>query len=109
MGSNRVYFVHSFRATREEANREWVAATCGYSSEFVAAVAKEKVVATQFHPEKSGPVGLDVYKAFLKGEALGVTAEGKAVPGGPGGAGLAENTFCLLTYSTIGAVDAFLC
>ena len=57
LGDRRVYFVHSFRATPSPANAEWVAATSEYAGEFVAALSKGTVTATQFHPGKSGAGG----------------------------------------------------
>lgn len=67
LGDRRVYFVHSFRAAPSPANADWVAATSEYAGEFVAALAKGEVTATQFHPEKSGAAGLDVLRGFLEG------------------------------------------
>ncbi len=58
-----VYFVHSYHAT----DCPNVSATCRYGQEIVAAVAKEKVWGCQFHPEKSGSVGLNVLRAFCEG------------------------------------------
>lgn len=56
-----VYFVHSFCATRCE---ESVLATAEYGANLTAAVAKDNVCGCQFHPEKSGQVGLEILKAF---------------------------------------------
>lgn len=67
LGDRRVYFVHSFRAAPTAANAEWVAATSEYAGDFIAALSKGAVVATQFHPEKSGAAGLDVLRGFLEG------------------------------------------
>jgi imidazole glycerol-phosphate synthase len=70
-GAGRVYFVHSYRVKPNKENADWVAATCDYGREegdglpFIAAVAKGNLFATQFHPEKSGPIGLHIFKAFL--------------------------------------------
>lgn len=50
-------------------NSEWVLATSEYGGEFVAAVRRGNVYATQFHPEKSGAAGLDVLRGFLEPEA----------------------------------------
>ena len=58
-----VYFVHSFYATDCE---ESVIATCEYGAELTAAVAKDNVYGCQFHPEKSGKVGLAILKAFVE-------------------------------------------
>lgn len=58
-----VYFVHSYylRAQRQED----VAAVADYIHEFHAAAERENVFATQFHPEKSGEVGLAILKNFV--------------------------------------------
>lgn len=64
----RVYFVHSYRAEPSEANSEWVLSTTEYAGEFVSVVNKGEVYATQFHPEKSGSVGLSILQAFLDPE-----------------------------------------
>lgn len=78
VGGRRVYFVHSYRATPSEANRDWVLATSGYGSEFVAAVNKGHVAACQFHPEKSGATGLAILRAFLEPESAEAQAEREA-------------------------------
>ncbi len=59
-----VYFVHSFYATD---CAEAVIATTEYGAELTAAVAKGSVMGCQFHPEKSGPVGLGILKTFCEG------------------------------------------
>ena len=56
-----VYFVHSFYAADCE---DSLIATTEYGRELTAAVAKENVMGCQFHPEKSGPVGLSILRAF---------------------------------------------
>ncbi|MBI2885684.1 MAG: imidazole glycerol phosphate synthase subunit HisH [Chloroflexi bacterium] len=58
------YFVHSYYV--EPAQRELVAAETSYGVDFCCAVARGNLFATQFHPEKSGPLGLRVYDNFLK-------------------------------------------
>ncbi|KAK3246846.1 hypothetical protein CYMTET_43634 [Cymbomonas tetramitiformis] len=63
----RVYFVHSFRALETEKNSEWVLSTTDYGGEFVSSIQKGQVTAMQFHPEKSGAVGLELFKSFLEG------------------------------------------
>lgn len=60
-GEPWVYFVHSYAA--DVSNN--VIATCSYGSEVVAAVQRDNVFATQFHPEKSGPVGLQIIQNFV--------------------------------------------
>ena len=58
-----VYFVHSFYAAECDA---YVTATAEYGAELTAAVAKGNVYGCQFHPEKSGSVGLSILKAFAE-------------------------------------------
>lgn len=55
-----VYFVHSFYL--EAKDRNLVAATCDYGVTIDAAIGSGRVFATQFHPEKSGEVGLMILK-----------------------------------------------
>ena len=57
-----VYFVHSYKAP---VGADTVAAS-EYGGEFTAVVAEGNVVGTQFHPEKSGDVGLRMLKNFAK-------------------------------------------
>ena len=58
-----VYFVHSYFATDCQ---DSVIATAEYGKELTAAVAKDNVMGCQFHPEKSGKVGLSILKAFCE-------------------------------------------
>ena len=58
-----VYFVHSFYAADCEA---FTVATAEYGAELTAAVARDNVYGCQFHPEKSGTVGLKILKAFAE-------------------------------------------
>ncbi|WP_316622437.1 imidazole glycerol phosphate synthase subunit HisH [Ruminococcus sp.] len=58
-----VYFVHSYYATDCE---DAVTATAEYSAELTASVEKDNVYGCQFHPEKSGDVGLKILKAFCE-------------------------------------------
>ncbi|MBO5222122.1 MAG: imidazole glycerol phosphate synthase subunit HisH [Clostridia bacterium] len=58
---DHVYFVHSFHGTDCE---KYTAATTEYGGILTAAVAKDNVVGCQFHPEKSGSVGLTILKSF---------------------------------------------
>ncbi len=57
------YFVHSFYAV--PANDANVVGTTDYGAPFCSAVAYENIFATQFHPEKSADVGLQLYRNFL--------------------------------------------
>lgn len=56
-----VYFVHSFCGIDCKVN---TIATSEYGAEVTAAVARDNVFGVQFHPEKSGQVGLNILKAF---------------------------------------------
>lgn len=58
-----VYFVHSFYAVSP---RENIIAYTEYGAELTAAVACDNVYGCQFHPEKSGSVGLSILKAFCE-------------------------------------------
>ena len=58
-----VYFVHSFYGADCD---ESVIATSEYGAPLTAAVAKGNVYGMQFHPEKSGEVGLNILKAFCE-------------------------------------------
>ena len=60
-----VYFVHSYYGAECE---ESVVATSEYGAELTAAVARGNVCGCQFHPEKSGNVGLSILKAFCEME-----------------------------------------
>ena len=58
------YFVHSYHAVCND--QSIVATTCDYGGRFVAAVHKDNVFGTQFHPEKSQRYGLRLLKNFLE-------------------------------------------
>jgi glutamine amidotransferase len=58
------YFVHSFYA--EPADPEIVIGATEYGVSFPAVVARDNLVATQFHPEKSSEHGLRIYTNFLR-------------------------------------------
>ena len=60
-----VYFVHSFFA---EIDEDHTAATAEYGINFTAAVAKNNIYGCQFHPEKSGNVGLGILRGFCEAE-----------------------------------------
>ena len=61
--NDSVYFVHSYYAVDCE---ESLLASAEYGEELTAAVALDNVAGTQFHPEKSGKVGLGILKAFAE-------------------------------------------
>jgi glutamine amidotransferase len=56
-----VYFVHSYYVNTKEEN---IIASASYGVKVPAIVAKDNIIATQFHPEKSGEVGLNILKAY---------------------------------------------
>ena len=56
-----VYFVHSYYAASCD---KYVIASAEYGKELTAAVAKENIMGCQFHPAKSGEVGLNILRAF---------------------------------------------
>ena len=56
-----VYFVHSYYATDCD---ESVIATSDYGADLTAAVARDNIMGCQFHPEKSGEVGLEILRNF---------------------------------------------
>ena len=58
-----VYFVHSFYA---EDCGDSLLATAEYGRELTAMVGKDNVMGCQFHPEKSGQVGLNILRAFCE-------------------------------------------
>lgn len=58
-----VYFVHSYYCSAD--NLDDVAASCRYGEiEFCAAIWRDNLMATQFHPEKSQDIGLNIFKNF---------------------------------------------
>lgn len=58
-----VYFVHSYYGKNCD---EFVSATTEYGATLTAAVENKNVYGTQFHPEKSGSIGLKILKAFTE-------------------------------------------
>ena len=58
-----VYFVHSYFVKDCESS---LLATTEYGAELTAAVAKDNIYGCQFHPEKSGGVGLDILRGFAE-------------------------------------------
>ena len=57
-----VYFVHSYHLVTD--NKEYLLTKTTYGYEFSCAVEYKNIFATQFHPEKSGDVGLKILKNF---------------------------------------------
>lgn len=68
---SKYYYVHSYAVPYRKGQFEadgWTVAKARYGNEeFVGAIAKDNILACQFHPEKSGAAGLRVLKAFLEG------------------------------------------
>ncbi len=60
---DHVYFVHSYYADRCD---PWVSAVTEYGTKITASAENGNVFGTQFHPEKSGAVGLKILKAFCE-------------------------------------------
>jgi imidazole glycerol phosphate synthase glutamine amidotransferase subunit len=57
-----VYFAHSYYVPENER----AAATCTYEVRYTAVLECANVYGVQFHPEKSGPVGLQIVRNFLE-------------------------------------------
>ena len=58
------YFVHSYYA--DPLDKNLVLATTDYGDKFASAISFGNLVAVQFHPEKSGSIGLEFYRNFLQ-------------------------------------------
>ncbi|MBI4439587.1 imidazole glycerol phosphate synthase subunit HisH [Candidatus Woesearchaeota archaeon] len=58
------YFVHSYYAN--PLDRKAVLTTTNYGSEFVSGIESKNIVAFQFHPEKSGKLGMEILKRFCR-------------------------------------------
>ena len=62
-GEEKFYFVHSYHVVPE--NSDIILTTTNYGIEFVSSVKKGNIQATQFHPEKSGTLGLSLLRNFI--------------------------------------------
>ena len=60
---SRFYFVHSYRVVPEDVSV--IAATTDYGVRFASVIAQDNVFATQFHPEKSADMGLQLLRNFV--------------------------------------------
>ncbi len=62
-GEDKFYFVHSFHVVPE--NTSDILTSTDYGYRFASSIQKGNIIATQFHPEKSGRVGLTILKNFI--------------------------------------------
>jgi glutamine amidotransferase len=62
--NSNFYFVHSYYA--DPSDRSIVAGTTDYGLQYCSVLIRDNLFATQFHPEKSGTPGLQMYSNFLK-------------------------------------------
>lgn len=60
-----MYFVHSFFVTPTQPN-DWLSETTYEGMQYCSAIARDNVLAVQFHPEKSGPEGMKIYRSWAK-------------------------------------------
>lgn len=63
-GDEKFYFVHSYHVVSGE--DRVILTTTDYGYEFVSGIQKGNIIATQFHPEKSGSAGLTLLKNFIE-------------------------------------------
>ncbi len=61
---DELYFVHSYFTKPADSSMSY--ATTNYETDFTVALGYKNLFATQFHPEKSGPVGLQMLKNFAE-------------------------------------------
>ena len=61
--NSHMYFVHSYEFIPE--NKNVISAITNYSSEIICSVEKENIFGTQFHPEKSDKLGLQIINNFI--------------------------------------------
>ncbi|MFP4212873.1 MAG: imidazole glycerol phosphate synthase subunit HisF [Desulfohalobiaceae bacterium] len=66
-GQEKVYFVHSFHVVPEDPGV--ILSYTDYGSQFVSSIQIDNILATQFHPEKSGDTGLALFRNFLDPES----------------------------------------
>ncbi|KAJ5815304.1 hypothetical protein N7474_007081 [Penicillium riverlandense] len=99
---SKYYYVHSYAALYESGILEsdgWSVATATYGEEeFIGAIARDNIFATQFHPEKSGQAGLRVIRAFLNSDKAQLLSQGTVV--GKGEDGLTRRVIACLDVRT---------
>ncbi|MDC3257580.1 imidazole glycerol phosphate synthase subunit HisH [Candidatus Pelagibacter sp.] len=64
VNNSHMYFVHSYEFIPED--KTVISATTDYSSNIVCCVEKDNITGTQFHPEKSDKIGLQIIENFIK-------------------------------------------
>ncbi len=69
-GSTAAYFLHSFSALPTD-DSDWLAVADYSGYPVCAAVARDNLIGCQFHPEKSGPAGLEILARFMALQPLG--------------------------------------
>lgn len=72
-GREKLYFVHSYHVVPEDPST--VLTDTDYGCRFVSSIQTDNIIATQFHPEKSGDVGLKILQNFLDTETPPVTPD----------------------------------
>ncbi len=66
-GQEKFYFVHSYHVVPEDDSA--ILTTTDYDGSYVSSIQQGNIIATQFHPEKSGQIGLTLFGNFLNTEA----------------------------------------
>jgi glutamine amidotransferase/cyclase len=92
-GDEKFYFVHSYHVA--PSNDADVLTTTDYGYDFVSSIQKDNIIATQFHPEKSGRAGLQILKNFLE-----YSAEQSRPAPAAGGTRLAKRIIACLDVRT---------
>ena len=72
------YFVHSYIV--DPTNADDIVATTHYGEIFPAIVARDNIIGTQFHPEKSGAEGIELVRSFVAIVKQAMAARAEAVP-----------------------------
>lgn len=109
--TSKYYYVHAYAKKYVPGELEklgWSVARGKYGNEeFVGAVAKDNILATQFHPEKSGAAGLRLIKAFLEGNKHTPLPKEVQIPGAKAASreGLTRRVIACLDVRTNDAGD----
>ena len=96
----KLYFVHSFRASVADVGPEWLLTTTDYGDPFVSGVERGDVTAFQFHPEKSGEAGLSILNNFLNSQGREVIEIRPALPTGTEKTRMAKRVIACLDVRT---------